>query len=211
MAPLRAVVSRSTFVIGITSIPSPFATLLTTAVEAQSHEPACAASGWLRQCRRQCDGHAMARFASCHERAISKRNVCFSAKRFGRNGGWLPALENSAGTTASEIPVVSGREAELLHPPPERDGADVERLCRLASISAKTFERSLDRGAFLFPQVEGVVAWAPARLLRDLRRQVANANRGGVGKDDRALDRMLQLTHVPGPLVAHQDRHRIGR
>ena len=52
---------------------------------------------------------------------------------------------------------------------------------------------------------------APARLLRDLGRQVTKANAGGVGQDDRPFDGMLQLAHIAWPAIVHQRGHRIGR
>ena len=57
---------------------------------------------------------------------------------------------------------MSGREPVLLHPAPERDRADVERLRRFAPMSPESLQGALDRSPLLFLQVERVIAGARA-------------------------------------------------
>src|SRR5687768_15826479 len=58
-----------------------------------------------------------------------------------------------------------GAETVLLHLAPERDGADLEGLCSLAPIPAKSLERALDHGSLLCLKIETVVSGTLARLL----------------------------------------------
>src|SRR4051794_32367627 len=130
MASPRAVVSTCTFAIGITFVPSPFATLLTAAVEAQSHEPACAASRIAKAMSSPMRHAETGPIRVMFRTAPIQDETCASPRNRRREAGAAGA-QGPAGASATGLPVVSGREAELLHLPPERDRADVERLCRL--------------------------------------------------------------------------------
>jgi hypothetical protein len=109
---------------------------------------------------------------ACRYGVILQRNLLNDdASRNSTPAG--PAIPRSTGSGCARVPVPdadvsrSGLEAELLHPAPERHGADVERRCSLPAISTKPLERALDGSTLLFLQVESVVAGAPRRLLGD--------------------------------------------
>src|SRR4029078_12910318 len=99
----------------------------------------------------------------------------------------------------------------LLHLAPQRDRADLQGFCRVASITPKALERTLDCGPLQRLQIEAVAQNTLVRLMCDLGRQVSEAYCGSTGDDHRTLDRMLELANVPGPTIIHQGGHRVRR
>src|SRR3954449_2401222 len=95
-------------------------------------------------------------------------------------------------------------QAVLLHLAPERDGADLQGGGRVTSITAKPLERTLDRGPLQRLQVEAVAQSTLSRDLSDLGREFTDPDAAAAGDDHRALDGMLQLANVSGPVVFHQ-------
>ena len=67
---------------------------------------------------------------------------------------------------------------------------------------AGEFGGDLGEGAAVIEvEIEGLVVAGD-----DLRRQVFGLDHGAVGGDGRLLDDVLELAHVPGPVVAHEPR-----
>src|SRR5688572_31779163 len=83
-------------------------------------------------------------------------------------------------------------ETVLFHLPPERDGADLERLGSLLAIAAIAIERTVDERALLGLEVETVIRLLRTRALRDLRRQLAQLDTRAGRHDDGPLDGVLE-------------------
>jgi hypothetical protein len=88
-------------------------------------------------------------------------------------------------------PTRSGRKTVLLHFSPERDSTDLQRLGGFTTVAGEAFERTLDHDLLLLLEIERVITRTGARLLRDFRGQVADADVRIIGEDDRAFPAML--------------------
>src|SRR6266571_1488892 len=91
----------------------------------------------------------------------------------------------------------------------ERAAGEAQRLGRLAHVPAGARERLLDQDAL--DLLEAHLIERARAVGAGPKTKVAGAHAGALRHEDGALDRMLQLTHVPRPGMAQQHLHRVGR
>ena len=112
---------------------------------------------------------------------------------------------------ANGAPKTLRRELVLLHLPPKGDRADVKSFGSPFPVALVTLESSSNEVTFLRLEIESVSDRTASLPLGDLRRQFAYGDARSVCEDDGALDGVLELSDVSGPLVVDQRRHRLSR
>src|SRR5258706_9636337 len=115
--------------------------------------------------------------------------------------------------SSSVVLRVGAVETVVLELPPQRGAADAQRLRCPRLVPPTSLERlddmrPFDLGEILLGREHGRRPEARAR--DDVRREVVGRDGLTAREDGGALDRVLQLAHVPGPGVRQQSRARGG-